>query len=323
MSVALYHDRRMLEHRPPAGHPEKPERVETVLRHLKRTGLLDACPAGTVREATDEELRRVHAAPYLDALAEADRRGGGALEADTWMSPGSLTAARLAAGAAIEAVADLVGGRHRRAMGLVRPPGHHALPAGAMGFCLLANVAVAAREAIAHHGLNRVLIVDFDVHHGNGTQDVFYDSAEVAFLSIHRFPFYPGTGAKDEIGTGRGLGLTANIPLPFNTPAREYRSAFRARLHDLADRHRPELVMISAGFDAMAEDPVGGLGLDFEDFDAITRDVVDVAETHAGGRLVSVLEGGYNPSLLAGCVETQLKALGAGRPGGTGPEAKG
>ncbi|AMV36337.1 Histone deacetylase-like amidohydrolase [Planctomyces sp. SH-PL62] len=314
MSVALYVDRRMLEHRPPPAHPEKPERLETVLRHLKRTGMLDACPAGVVREATDEELRRVHTGDYLASVVDVDRRGGGALEADTWMSPGSLTAARLAAGASIEAVADVLGGKYRRAMGLVRPPGHHALTGGAMGFCLFANVAVAAREALARHQVDRILIVDFDVHHGNGTQDAFYDSGEVAFLSVHRHPFYPGTGLKDETGTGAGLGLTTNIPLPFNTAPRDCRAAFRAGLHALADRHRPELVIISAGFDAMAEDPVGGLGLDFEDFDVLTRDIVDVAETHAGGRIVSILEGGYNPSLLAGCVQTHLEALGAGRP---------
>ncbi|MDG3006983.1 histone deacetylase family protein [Paludisphaera mucosa] len=312
MSVALYVDRRMIEHRPPDKHPEKPERLEAILRHLKRTGLLDACPAGVVREATDDELRRVHSAAYLASLEAADRRGGGPLDADTWMSPGSLTAARLAAGAAIEAVADVMGGKHRRAMGLVRPPGHHALPGGAMGFCLFSNVAVAAREAVARHAANRILIVDFDVHHGNGTQEAFYESAEVAFLSIHRHPFYPGTGLERETGEGPGLGLTKNIPLPFGTPPGEFRAAFRAGLHKLADKHRPELVIVSAGFDAMAEDPVGGLGLDFEDFDALTRDVVDVAETHAQGRVVSVLEGGYNPSLLAGCVATHLMALGSG-----------
>ena len=311
MPVSLFYDRRMAEHRPPERHPEKPERLETILRQLKRTGLLDACPAGTVREATDDELRRVHAPAYLSSLADVDRRGGGPLEADTWMSPGSLTAARLAAGAAIDATALALGGEGRRAMAMVRPPGHHAVPRGAMGFCIFSNVAVAAREALARHAVNRILIVDFDVHHGNGTQDVFYDSAEVAFLSIHRHPFYPGTGREDETGTGAGLGLTRNIPLPFGTRPADFRAAFRSGLHDLADGHRPELILISAGFDAMAEDPVGGLGLDFEDFDGLTRDVVEVAETHASGRIVSVLEGGYNPSLLAGCVETHLKALGA------------
>ncbi|WP_337174605.1 histone deacetylase [Paludisphaera sp.] len=312
MPVALHHDPRMIEHRPPARHPEKPERLEAIIRHLRRVGLLDACPAGLVREATDDELRRVHSAAYLASVVAVDGRGGGPLEADTWMSPGSLTAARLAAGAAIEAVAGvLADDRPDRAMALVRPPGHHAVPGGAMGFCVYSNVAVAAREALARHAVNRILIVDFDVHHGNGTQDVFYESAEVAFLSVHRHPFYPGTGREDETGSGPGLGLTRNIPLPFGTPPADFRAAYRAGLQDLADRHRPELIIISAGFDAMAEDPVGGLGLDFEDFDRLTRDVVEVADVHARGRIVSVLEGGYNPSLLAGCVETHLKALGA------------
>ncbi|OJW16396.1 MAG: histone deacetylase [Planctomycetales bacterium 71-10] len=309
MPVALHYDRRMAEHRPPDRHPEKPERLEAILRHLKRTGLLDACPAGVVREATDDELRRVHAPAYLASLVDVDRRGGGPLEADTWMSPGSLVAARLAAGAAIEAVAGVLAEKPSRAMALVRPPGHHAVPGGAMGFCIYSNVAVAAREALARHAVDRILVVDFDVHHGNGTQDVFYDSPEVAFLSVHRHPFYPGTGLKDETGTGPGLGFTRNIPLPFGTPPAEFRAAFRSGLHDLADKQRPELIIISAGFDAMAEDPVGGLGLDFEDFDRLTRDVVEVADVHARGRIVSVLEGGYNPSLLAGCVETHLKAL--------------
>jgi len=180
-----------------------------------------------------------------------------------------------------------------------------------MGFCVYSNVAVAALEALARHEANRVLVVDFDVHHGNGTQEAFYESERVAFLSVHRHPFYPGTGMKDETGAGPGLGFTRNLPLPLGTPPAELRAAFRASLHDLADKHRPELVVVSAGFDAMAEDPVGGLGLDFEDFDRLTRDVVEVADVQARGRIVSVLEGGYNPALLAGCVEVHLKALGA------------
>ena len=160
------------------------------------------------------------------------------------------------------------------------------------------------------HELNRVLVVDFDVHHGNGTQEMFYDDPRVAFLSIHRYPFYPGTGAADETGTGRGLGFTRNIPLPYGTARPQYHAAFRAGLETLADRCRPELVLISAGFDAHAEDPVGSLGLDVEDFVELTRAIVEVAETHAEGRIVSVLEGGYNVPILAGCVAEHIKALG-------------
>ncbi|HEV3167830.1 MAG TPA: histone deacetylase [Isosphaeraceae bacterium] len=311
--VSLFTDPRMLEHQPPPRHPERPERLQAILRHLDRTGLAQRCPAGKVRPATDEELLRVHSAAYLADLAAAEEEGGGQVEADTWMSPGSLAAARLAAGAAVEATDWVLGEQGRRALCLVRPPGHHALPGAPMGFCLFGNVAVAASHARDQHGLARVMIVDFDVHHGNGTQETFYADSRVAFLSIHRYPFYPGTGAADETGTGRGLGFTRNVPLPFGVSRREYHAAFLAALTDMADRVRPELVLISAGFDAHAEDPVGSLGLEVEDFDQLSRAVVNVAEAHCSGRIVSVLEGGYNVPILAACVVAHLEALGAGR----------
>jgi acetoin utilization deacetylase AcuC-like enzyme len=180
-----------------------------------------------------------------------------------------------------------------------------------MGFCIYATVAVAAAAALTRHELNRVLIVDFDVHHGNGTQEAFYASERVGFLSIHRYPFYPGTGARDETGTGPGLRHTVNIPVAYGTPAAQYHAAFRSDLERLADRIRPELILISAGFDAHAEDPVGDLGLEIEDFEALTREIVAIAEAHAGGRIVSVLEGGYNVPILAGAVAAHLGALGA------------
>jgi acetoin utilization deacetylase AcuC-like enzyme len=309
--VTLFTDRRMLDHVPPARHPERPERLAAILRHLDRTGLLASCPAGTVREATRDELARVHSPGYLEAVAAFEGRGGGLIEADTWVAPGSNAAARLAAGAAVEAVSDVLRGPGRRAVCLVRPPGHHARPDEPMGFCLYDNVAVAAADAVHRHGLGRILIVDFDVHHGNGTQEIFYEDGRVAFLSIHRYPFYPGTGARDETGGGRGLGLIRNIPLPFGVSRATYQAAFRAGLEDLADRVRPEVVLISAGFDAHAEDPVGSLGLDEEDFQVLTHEIVAVADQHAQGWIVSVLEGGYNVSRLAGCVEVHLRALGA------------
>ncbi len=307
--VRLYTDPRMLDHVTPQRHPERPERLQAILRHLDRIDMTKRCPAGTVREATREELGRVHSALHLDHVAGFDRAGGGLIEADTWVGPGSTRSARLAAGAAIEAVADVVAGRDRRAICLVRPPGHHARKDTPMGFCLFGNVAVAAADALARHELSRVLVVDFDVHHGNGTQEMFYSDPRVAFLSIHRFPFYPGTGASDETGTGKGLGFTRNIPLAHGTTRPQYHAAFRGGLETLADRCRPELVLISAGFDAHAEDPVGSLGLDVEDFVELTRAIVAVAETHAEGRIVSVLEGGYNVPILAGCVAEHIKAL--------------
>ncbi len=309
--VTLFTDSRMLDHVPPKGHPERPERLQTVLRHLARTGLDRACAAGTVREATVAEILRVHTPDHLALVERYAQVGGGAIEIDTWMSSGSLLAARLAAGAAIEAVDSVVKGPEKRAACLVRPPGHHAVKNGPMGFCLFGNVAIAAAQALEVHGMSRVLVVDFDVHHGNGTQDLFYDDPRLAFLSIHRYPFYPGTGAADETGTGPALGTKLNIPLPHGISRSEYHAAFERGLTRLADAMRPELVLISAGFDAHAEDPVGDLGLEVEDFVTLTKLVAQVAETHASGRLVSVLEGGYNLSILAGCVAAHLEALGA------------
>lgn len=309
--VALFTDPRMLEHAPPARHPERPERLRAVLRQLERTGLMAACPAGLVREATPEELTRVHSPAHLEAISRFEAEGGGPIEPDTWINAGSNRAALLAAGAAVEAVSLVLSGAERRALCLVRPPGHHARPDEPMGFCLYDNVAVAAADAVVRLELDRVLIVDFDVHHGNGTQEIFYAEPRVGFLSIHRYPFYPGTGAVDETGTGRGLGNTRNVPIPYGTPPRDFHGAFRNALESLADRVRPQLVLISAGFDAHAEDPVGDLGLGEEDFELLTREVVAIAETHAEGRVVSILEGGYNTSRLAGCVEVHLRSLGA------------
>ena len=311
MAVTLYTDRRMIEHRVPGPHPERPERLTAILRHLERSGYLNTCPSGRVREATNEELSRVHESGYIRDLERLEARGGGSVDPDTWVFPHSMVAARLAAGAAIEAVSDVMSGRDRRALCLIRPPGHHALRGDGMGFCIFANVSLAAAEALERFGLNRVLIVDFDVHHGNGTQEIYYDSERVGFLSIHRYPFYPGTGAKNETGTGAGLGHTLNIPVAHGAPQSQYHASFRAGLHSLADRIKPELVLVSAGFDAHAEDPVGDLGLEVEDFEMITREIVDVAEAHAQGRILSVLEGGYNLPILAACVATHLHALGA------------
>lgn len=309
--VTLYTDRRMLDHAPPPRHPERPERLQAILRHLERTGLAAACPAGRVRDATRAELLRVHSARHLDHVATFEIKGGGLIEADTWVFPGSNQAALLAAGATVEATSQVLGGSETRALCLVRPPGHHARPSEPMGFCVYANIAVAAADARDRLEVDRILIVDFDVHHGNGTQEIFYDDPRVAFFSIHRYPFYPGTGASDETGTGPGLGTKLNAPIRYGTSRADYRAAFRAGLEKLADRVRPQLVMISAGFDAHEEDPVGSLGLETEDFDTLTRDVVNVAEVHAEGRIVSVLEGGYNVPILAGCVEAHLRALGA------------
>ena len=312
--VRFFHDPRMLDHRPPGGHPERPERLDAVMEQLGRSKVLDSCAAGKVREATAEELQRIHDADYLASLTAFEAAGGGRIEADTWVGPGSLNAARLAAGAAIEAVDAVLDGPQSLAFCAIRPPGHHARPSRAMGFCLFGTAAIAAAHAVEARGLRRVLLVDWDVHHGNGSQDAWYDDDRVAFLSIHRHPFYPGTGMAAETGTGRGLGWTHNLPTAFGTPRDVILDRFRGELADLADRARPDLILVSAGFDAHAGDPVGDLGLEVEDFEAMTEAVLEVAGTHCEGRVVSLLEGGYDPKTLASCVEAHLRTLGVDTP---------
>jgi acetoin utilization deacetylase AcuC-like enzyme len=178
-----------------------------------------------------------------------------------------------------------------------------------MGFCLFNHVALAARRCLERHGLDRVLIVDWDVHHGNGTQDIFWEDPRVAFFSIHRYPFYPGTGAEDETGSGDGLGATLNVPVEFGTPRDAYFQMYRRGLETLAEKIRPQLVLISAGFDAHRLDPIGSLGLESEDFTTLTQAAIEVAATHAGGRVVSMLEGGYNPAALADSMELHVREL--------------
>jgi acetoin utilization deacetylase AcuC-like enzyme len=214
MGVTLFTDRRMLNHRTPARHPERPERLQAVLRHLERTGYLATCPSGPVREATVEELGRVHAAEYLQRVVDLEAAGGGMLDADTWVFPGSNSAARLAAGACVEAVSYVLGGKDQRALCLVRPPGHHAAPAEGMGFCIYANVALAAAEAFAHFDVNRILIADFDVHHGNGTQDVFYDSNAWGFSQFIDIRSIRGPERGKKPAPVRAWGLRPTSPYP-------------------------------------------------------------------------------------------------------------
>lgn len=304
----LYYDPLFLEHLT-GRHPERPERLVQVMRHLQRTGLDERCQRPTWSPASNQQLGLVHTAQHIAAVAAYCEEGGGQIEEDTVCSPRSNDAARLAAGAACDAVQRVLESSDPQALCLVRPPGHHALPDAPMGFCLFNNIAVAARLAIQQFQLNRVLIVDWDVHHGNGTQAMFWEDPQIAFFSIHRWPFYPGSGSKEETGTGSALGTKLNLPVEFGTSRADYLGRFRWELERFAAKFKPELVLISAGFDAHREDPVGSLGLETEDFEALTRIVLDVAAGTAGGRVVSVLEGGYNTSILAGSVELHLREL--------------
>jgi len=289
--------------------PERPERLRFLHEQLRSSGLIDQFRQPHFAPADRETIELVHRAAYLSQVAEFAQNGGGWLDRDTCVSEQSFDVACLAAGSVTDAVDQVMSGADRRAMCLVRPPGHHALPGHAMGFCLFNNVAVAAAYARQFYCLHRILIVDWDVHHGNGTQHMFYRDPHVYYLSLHRWPFYPGTGAADETGVGAGLGTIFNLPLPFGVSRTELLERFQTILTTAAARCRPELVLLSAGFDAHHADPIGSLGLETEDFAPLTSMVCDVADTYADGRLVSVLEGGYDKHALAECVDVHLKTL--------------
>lgn len=304
----LFTDPICTEHQTGA-HPECPQRLTRILQMLDETRLGERFSRPTFSSATEKQLIRVHDPAYVKLLAEFASRGGGRIETDTVVSRHSSEIAKLACGAGIAAVDHVLTSDQHRAICLVRPPGHHALRDRAMGFCLFNNIAIAAAHAIEQHGLSRVLVVDWDVHHGNGTQDLFYRSENVYFLSIHRHPFYPGTGDVGETGEGPGLGTTVNVPVEFGTGRDDYLSQFQRALQDLAAKCRPDLVLLSAGFDAHRLDPVGSLELETEDYLPLTKLVADVAKTYSGGRLVSLLEGGYNLDVLPECVRVHLETL--------------
>ncbi len=305
--MLLYYDPRFLDHET-GSHPECAQRLREVIGHLDtEQSALDA-QRPVWQPATDEQLNRVHAELVLRFLQDLADSGGGHADPDTVVSPVSVDVARLAAGALCDAVGRVLAGEDQRALCLVRPPGHHALADRVMGFCLFNNIAVAAEAALAG-GLERVMIIDWDVHHGNGTQAIFYDDPRVGFFSVHRWPFYPGTGDVDETGIGDGLGATRNLPVKFGTSRDDYRALVLRELEDFADRIKPQLVLVSAGFDGHREDPIGSLGLETEDFVWLTQATTQIADSYSDGRLVSTLEGGYNPPILAECVATHLKHL--------------
>jgi acetoin utilization deacetylase AcuC-like enzyme len=306
----LYTDPLFLQH-DTGHHVEIADRLRSITSRLQSAGLIEECRPGKYAPATEAMVAEVHALPQIARVKQLAGRGGGHVDGDTVVSPDSFTVALAAAGACVAAVDAVLKGEAHNALCLVRPPGHHATQIQSMGFCLFNNIALAAHRARATHGLNRILIVDWDVHHGNGTQDIFYETAEVTFLSIHRYGmgFYPGTGAENETGRGPGLGHTTNVPIRYGTPRSEFLARFNQALEKIADRVKPELVLLSAGFDAHAQDPIGSLGLETEDFVTLTERVLDVARTHAGGRLVSCLEGGYNLQALAESVEAHLRSL--------------
>jgi acetoin utilization deacetylase AcuC-like enzyme len=306
----LYSDSTFLSHET-GRHPETAQRLRAIADMLEQTDLRRRCTAGEFLPVGIDQLLEVHAQNVVDLVRQTAEAGGGHLDADTVVSPASYDVALLAAGACVAAVDAVISGADRTALCLVRPPGHHATPTHSMGFCLFNNIAIAARHARKRHGLDRVLIVDWDVHHGNGTQDAFFDDPSVFFFSIHRYGhgFYPGTGAADETGTGRGLGSTRNVPIRYGTSRDAFRGRFTDELESVVGAFKPQLVLVSAGFDAHRFDPIGDLGLETEDFGDLTQRVLDVAKAHCGGRLVTCLEGGYHWNATAESVCAHLEEL--------------
>lgn len=328
MTTALVYDPIFRDHRVPPGHPERPQRVEMVMAYLEglhwmeRDGFVQLQP----RAATVEELAAVHDPAYIHEVKETCRQATEAeaagkeailaLGVDTYVSPKTYEAAIKAAGAPITAIDAIMKGEIHNAYCLVRPPGHHAVTESAFGFCIFNNVAVAARYALDHYGLERIMIIDYDVHHGNGTQEMFYDDPRVLYFSLHQAPFFPGTGASDERGEGAGEGTTINVPLPAGTGFEIYEPVFRQVMAPAADRFQPQLILVSAGYDAHWKEAEGNTGLQAPGmqistagFSKLHEIIIKLANKLCDGRLVMVQEGGYEVEANACCAVTAINQL--------------
>jgi len=309
MATALIHDSAYLRH-DTGRHPESALRLKAILPALQADeALWCGLHKVTPQAATEEDVMRCHTGWLFDHLHDLCERGVPFVDLDTVICRESFDIAMLAAGAATTAVDEVFSKRVQNAFAFIRPPGHHATSDRSMGFCLFNNAAIGARYAQKKYGAERVLIIDWDVHHGNGTQEIFYEDPTVFYFSTHLYPHYPGTGASSERGENRGEGATLNIPLRLETPARIHREAFADALKLVEERFPPDLIIISAGFDSRKDDPLGGLLLEDIDFRDMTRIVMDIADRHASGRVVSVLEGGYNLETLGETVRTHVAAL--------------
>ncbi len=314
MPLGLIYDRRFLDHRDEEDvHPEHPLRLAVIMEVLEREGLLQQMVRLPFRQAKAEEIALVHDPIYVDLVRMASDEGMTSIGTeDTFLCPKSYDVAALAVGGLMAACDAAMTGKIQRAFCAVRPPGHHAETDRAMGFCLFNNVAIAAEHLIRSHGLTRVAIVDFDVHHGNGTQHIFQSRADVLSISIHERPGsigFPGTGEETEVGMGPGRGFTLNVPLSHGAGDAEYQSAFDRKILPRLLEYRPQFILVSAGFDALAADTISHLRLEPESYGWMTQRLVDVADRHAGGRLVSTLEGGYHLDYLGRAAAHHVAAL--------------
>jgi len=309
-SIGLLLDPVYEEHDPGSWHPESPDRYRAIRRSMAERGISGKCRPVKPRRIKLEEAARVHTESYLDTARREIESGLPSLSTgDTDVSMSSWEVACRAAGGVLNAIDAIFEGEYNRAFCAVRPPGHHATSSRGMGFCVLNNVAIAARHAREIHGIRKVAIVDWDVHHGNGTQEIFYEDGSVYYFSTHQYPWYPGTGTASETGSGDGKECTLNCPFPAGAGITEIRTAFEEKFLPAMEEFKPELVLISAGFDSRIEDPLGSFRLTDADFKVLTELSTDLADRHAGGRLLSVLEGGYDLSGLASAVAHHVEAL--------------
>jgi acetoin utilization deacetylase AcuC-like enzyme len=310
LATAILADPVYKEHQTGRLHPERPERMDAVVHALEQDGAIKDALRIPVRPATVDELALCHTRPYIEIARRDVASGARDLSTgDTQISPQSFEVALKAAGGLLNAVDAVVERKAANAFCAVRPPGHHATPNRGMGFCLFNNVAIAARYAQKKHGIARVVIVDWDVHHGNGTQDIFYSDGSVFYFSTHQSPWYPGTGASNETGEGKGKGATLNCPFPSGSGSKEILGVFHSKLIPAMRDFKPELVLLSAGFDSRLGDPLGEFTLSDADFADLTTLMLEIAHKYAGGRLVSVLEGGYSLPGLATASAAHVEAL--------------
>jgi acetoin utilization deacetylase AcuC-like enzyme len=300
---------RYAEHDLP-GHPESAERIRAVWRGLDESGLIARMQSNQAHALEPDAVLAVHTADYLELLRRiSDRAQMTHLDADTYAGPDALNIALLSAGGVVDAVDAVLGGTADNGLAAIRPPGHHAMPTHGMGFCLLGNVAIATRHAQARYGIERVLIVDYDVHHGNGTEAMFYDDSSVLYISTHQYPFYPGTGAVTDIGTGRGEGYTINIPLPAGSGDTNYATVFDRIVWPAAERFDPQLILVSVGFDAYWADPLAAMRLTLNGYSHLAGEVIRMAQRFCEGKVVFALEGGYNMDALGYGVSNVARLL--------------
>ncbi len=305
----VYH-KDFLNHDTGAGHPERPDRLRTLINHLITKPLWKEINHVQPQVASLEWVEKVHPIEHIKTIERRCKNGETVLDTgDTHVCRASYDVALLAVGGTLLGVDEVMNAKSKAAFCAIRPPGHHAETTKVMGFCLFNNIAIGARYAQKKYGVERVAIIDWDVHHGNGTQEIFYEDDSVFYVSLHQYPFYPGTGAANETGIGKGEGFTLNCPMKAGSTEKEYREAFQLKIIPALERYKPDLIMISAGFDAHKDDPLANILLTENSFANMTRFVQELADRACGGRIVSVLEGGYNLDALARSVETHLATL--------------